>query len=74
MSVLGCRVGAAVTRLSGLVFCEAKEALAHVVTAFNNVVDLILEMKILAALHLTSFESDRLVIYSVKLESLCYNV
>ncbi|ROT63343.1 hypothetical protein C7M84_018794 [Penaeus vannamei] len=58
MSVLGCRVGAAVTRLSGLVFCEAKEALAHVVTAFNNVVDLILEMKILAALHLTSFESD----------------
>ncbi|XP_063607409.1 uncharacterized protein LOC134782027 isoform X2 [Penaeus indicus] len=58
MSVLGCRVGAAVTRLSGLVFCEAKEALAHVVTAFNNVVDLILEMKLLAALYLTSFEPD----------------
>ncbi|XP_042863801.1 uncharacterized protein LOC122248063 isoform X2 [Penaeus japonicus] len=58
MSVLGCRVGAAVTRLSGLVFCEAKEALEQVVMAFNNVIDLILEMKLLATLYLTSFEPD----------------
>lgn len=63
MSVLGCRVGAAVTRLSGLVFCEAKEALEQVVMAFNNVIDLILEMKLLATLYLTSFEPDRLVVY-----------
>lgn len=67
-------MAAAVTRLSGLVFCEAKEALAHVVKSFNNVVDLILEMKLLAALYLTSFEPDRLVVYSIKLEGLSHNV
>ncbi|KAG7160271.1 hypothetical protein Hamer_G021648 [Homarus americanus] len=68
LNVLGCRVSAAVAKLCGLALCEIGDVLGQIYAAYQDNVDLMLELQELSISNLTEFlhNSVKVTLYNYK--------
>lgn len=59
LQVLGCRLDATLTPLTGLMLCEAAPALDRVFEAYHSMHDLMLELQLIKLFHITKITTDR---------------
>lgn len=59
LRVLGCRLDAALTPLTGLMLCEAGPALDRVFEAYHSMHDLMLELQFIKLFYITKVTTER---------------